>query len=196
MPAGTATLQRLLDEAAYGQPEVYDELLQRASDRLLALARWRMSGFPGLQRWSEADDVVQNAMMRLHRCLTELKPPTVTAFFGLAALQIRRELLDLTKSVFGPEGIGANHHTDSDGAILAGHGEMPTTWERFYELTEGLPGDEKQVVDLLFVHDMTPEEAAAVLGVSLRTVKRRWLSARTRLGEVLRREQGEPNDPQ
>jgi DNA-directed RNA polymerase specialized sigma24 family protein len=42
---------------------------------------------------------------------------------------------------------------------------------------------------LLFIHEMTQEEAAGVLGVSLRTVKRRWLAARLRLGELLQAEQ-------
>lgn len=189
MGQSTTSLQRLLDDAAYGRPEVYDELLRHACERLRVLARKRLRGFPDLRRWAETDDVLQNAMLRLHRCLAEVKPPTVRAFFGLAALQIRRELLDLSKSVFGAEGVGANHHTDGDGAIAAGQGDMPTTWERFHELTESLPEEERQVVDLLFIHEMTQEEAAGVLGVSLRTVKRRWLSARTRLGEVLQREQ-------
>lgn len=189
MGQSTTSLQRLLDDAAYGRPEVYDELLRHACDRLRVLARRRLRGFPDLRRWAETDDLLQNALLRLHKSLAEVKPPTVAAFFGLAALQIRRELLDLSKSVFGPEGVGGNHHTDGDGAVLAGHGQMPTTWVRFHELTETLPEEELQVVDFLFIHEMTQEEAAAVLGVSLRTVKRRWLSARTRLGEVLRQEQ-------
>jgi len=190
MNGSTTSLQRLLDEAGYARPEVYDELLRHACDRLRLLASTRLRGFPDLCRWTETDDLLQNAMLRLHRSLREVKPPTVRAFFGLAALQIRRELLDLTKSVFGAEGVGANHHTDGEGVVLANQGhDMPTTWERFHELTESLPDEERQVVDMLFIHEMTQEEAAGVLGVSLRTVKRRWLSARTRLGEVLRAEQ-------
>jgi RNA polymerase sigma-70 factor (ECF subfamily) len=189
MGQSTTSLQRLLDDAAYGKPEVYDELLRHACDRLRVLARRRLRGFPDLRRWAETDDLLQNALLRLHKSLAEVKPPTVAAFFGLAALQIRRELLDLSKSVFGPEGVGANHHTDGNGAVLAGQGGMPTTWGRFNELTESLPQEERDVVDLLFIHEATQEEAAAALGVSLRTVKRRWLAARTRLGEVLRVEQ-------
>jgi RNA polymerase sigma-70 factor (ECF subfamily) len=153
------------------------------------LASQRLAGFPALRRWVETDDVLQNALLRLHRCLNEVKPPTVAAFFGLAALQIRRELLDLSKSVFGTEGVGANHNTDADGgAVGQAPSPMPTDWGRFHEMTETLPEEERQVIDLLFIHDMTQEEAAAVLGVSHRTVKRRWLSARVRLGELLRGE--------
>jgi RNA polymerase sigma factor (sigma-70 family) len=189
MNSSTTSLQRLLDDASFGKPQVYDELLRHACERLRLLARKRLHGFSDLRRWADTDDVLQQAMLRLHRCLAEVKPPTVAAFFGLAALQIRRELLDLSKSVFGPEGIGANHHTDGDGSIVTEQAVMPASWERFNELTESLPEDERQVVELLFIHEMTQEEAASVLGVSLRTVKRRWLAARLRLGELLQAEQ-------
>ena len=195
MGQSTTSLQRLLDEAGYARPEVYDELLRHACERLMLLARTRLRAFPDLRRWADTDDVLQNSMLRLHKCLSAVKPPTVKAFFGLAALQIKRELLDLSKSLFGAEGVGANHHTDGDGAVIAVTGDdMPATWERFNEVTDTLPEDEKQVVDMLFIHEMTQEEAAGVLGVSLRTVKRRWLSARTRLGEVLRAEQDEHHE--
>lgn len=187
MPHGTTTLQGLLDEANYERPEVYADLLRHACERLRALARKGLRGFPALQRWVEDDDVLQNALLRLHKSLDAVKPPTVKEFMGFAALQIRRELLDLNKHVFGKEGVGANHHTDGTGEGTAnrGSGDVPVGWDRFHDLTEALPDEEKQVVDLLFVHDMTQEEAAAVLGMSVRTVKRRWLSARVRLGEVL-----------
>ena len=38
--------------------------------------------------------------------------PSVSHFFHLAAVQVRRELLDLAKHHFGPEGAGRRHHTD------------------------------------------------------------------------------------
>jgi RNA polymerase sigma-70 factor (ECF subfamily) len=40
-------------------------------------------------------------------------------------------------------------------------------------------------VGLLFYEGLTQEEAATVLGVSLRTLKRRWQSARCRLHDAL-----------
>jgi RNA polymerase sigma-70 factor (ECF subfamily) len=48
-----------------------------------------------------------------------------------------------------------------------------------------LPDEEREVVNLLFYGGLTQQEAARVLGVSLRTVKRRWQSARCRLYEKL-----------
>ena len=54
------------------------------------------------------------------------------------------------------------------------------------------PEEEKAVVDCIFVNDLTQEETATVLGCSLRTVKRRWQSARLRLQAAI--ERGEAGD--
>lgn len=189
--ANTTTLQRLLDDASLQRNEVYDELLFRACDRLRVLAGKGLMGFPALRRWVETDDVLQQAMLRLHRALQKVRPSTVGDFFALAGLQIRRELHDLHRHHFGPEGVGANHHTDGQGKAaddangpllaVADGAEMPVGWDRFHDLVEALPEDEQAVVDCLFVGELTQEETAQVLGVSLRTVKRRWQSARIRL---------------
>jgi len=202
MDAGDTTLQRLLDNACLHQPDAYRELLLRSCERLRLLARKRLRGFPALRRWVETDDVLQQAMLRLHRCLGEMKPSTVKDFFALAALQTRRELHDLQRHHFGPEGEGANHHTDGAGRAAddvggpvlnaAEDAEVPVAWDHFHDLVESLPVDERAVVDLLFVHDLTQEEAAQVLGWSVRTVKRRWQEARIRLQQAI--ESGDINN--
>ncbi len=191
MTASDTTIQRLLNDASVQQDEAHGELLLRSCDRLRVLAGKGLRGFPALRRWVETDDVLQQAMLRLHRALQQVRPSTVGEFFGLAGLQIRRELHDLHRHHFGPEGVGANHHTDghgkaaddANGPLLAVAGDvvMPVGWDRFHELVEALPEDERAVVDCLFVNDLTQEETAQVLGLSLRSVKRRWQSARIRL---------------
>ena len=107
-PANTTQLQALLDE---GDDAAYGELLFIASTRLHKLARKMLRDFPRLRRWEQTDDVFQTAAMRLHRSLSEVKPESVRQFFGLAATQIRRTLIDLGRHHYGPEGQGANHDT-------------------------------------------------------------------------------------
>jgi RNA polymerase sigma-70 factor (ECF subfamily) len=51
----------------------------------------------------------------------------------------------------------------------------------FHELVEKLPEAEREVVNLLFYEALSQDEAAKLLGVNVRTVKRRWQSARLRL---------------
>jgi RNA polymerase sigma-70 factor (ECF subfamily) len=124
----------------------------------------------------------------------------VVDFFRLAALQIRRELHDLAKHYYGPRGIGANHVTaagespydneSADAMARQPHGteEDPANlaaWTEFHDQVERLPEEERDVVDLLWYQELSQTEAATLLGVSDRTVKRRWATARLRLHKIL-----------
>lgn len=191
---GTDTqLQNLIDLALLGNSSAQASLLDHACDRLLRLTRKMFHGFPNLRRWEGTDDVFQNSMVRLHRALAEVQVKSVRHFFNLAAVQVRRELLDLAKHHFGPEGDGANHHTDGipvgdncgtlhDRADEPGD---PSTWSSFHSLIEKLPEDEQEVVNLLYYEGLTQDEASRVLDISLRTLKRRWQSAKLKLHEEL-----------
>lgn len=186
---GDTTLVRLLEASLHGNPVARGELLDHACDRLLALTRRMFRGRPGLRRWEQTDDVFQNSMVRLHRALAGTEVRSVSHFFNLAAVQIRRELIDLGRKHFGPEGIGRNHHTDhqpSDerGGTLHRIETEPgdiEQWTDFHERVEALPVEVREVVDLLYYEGLSQEEAAEVLGVSLRTLRRRWQDAKLRL---------------
>jgi RNA polymerase sigma factor (sigma-70 family) len=119
---------------------------------------------------------------------------SVRHFFNLAAVQVRRELLDLARHHFGPEGGGANHHTDGqpaddEGGTLHQNAEEPDDlagWSEFHAQVEKLSEDEQEVVNLLYYEGLTQEEAAKVLGISFRTLKRRWQAAKVNLYEALK----------
>lgn len=199
MPVGSDTqLQDLLDLARAGDARAKTLLLDHACDRLLKLTRKMFRGYPGLRRWEATDDVFQNALIRLHRALSSVEVESVRHFFNLAAVQIRRELLDLTKHYFGPNGSGANHHTDhqpSDerGGVLAAQAEEPddlSTWSEFHARVETLPEEHREIVNLLFYEGLTQEETATILGMALRTLKRRWQETKLLLSEEPRDRSG------
>ena len=145
-----------------------------------------LHGYPGVHRWEETDDVLQNALVRLHRALATVKPQSPRQFYGLATMQIRRELLDLARKHFGPNGIGRNHHTDGGIAVASVmEPQSPDEWTEFCEQVEKLPEDEQEVVNLHWYGGMNQTDAAEVLEISLATFKRRWLSARLHLQEAL-----------
>jgi hypothetical protein len=105
-----------------GDDEARKELLNCACDRLTPLCRKMLRGFQPVRRWEATDDVVQNALLRLYRTLAEVQPATAIEFYRLAATNIRRELLDLAKHYYGPQGLGANYvtiegETDGSGAL-------------------------------------------------------------------------------
>lgn len=193
MPASDTQLQLLIDKAFQGDEPSRIALLDRSCDRLLRLTRKMFHGYPDLRRWEQTDDVHQNAMIRLHRALSEVKPESVPHFFNLAGVMIRRTLLDLVKHHLGPHGQGANHHTDGqapdeEGGAIHNHAEQPEDleeWSAFHAKVDELPDEEKEVVNLIWYEGLTQDEAANVLGISVRTVKRRWQSARCRLYEEL-----------
>src|ERR1035438_9653172 len=107
MPVSDTQLQLLIDRALDDET-ARNALLDHACDRLLRLTRKMFHARPDLRRWEQTDDVFQNAMLRLHRALAEVKPESVRHFFNLAAVMIRRTLLDLAKHHMGPHGQGAN----------------------------------------------------------------------------------------
>lgn len=187
-------LQGLVDLARNGDKRAKTLLLDHACDRLLRLTRKMVRTYPVLRRWETTDDVFQNSLIRLHRSLAEVELSSVRHFFNLAALQIRRELLDLVRRHLGPEGIGSNHHTDYQSADDAGGSlsrtlEEPedlTSWTAFHEKVGTLSDEHREVVSLLYYEGVTQEEAASLLGIGLRTLKRRWLEAKIKLQEALR----------
>ncbi len=190
-------IQVCIDRLRLGDSSARDELLVHASERLVRLTRKMLRDFPGVRRWEQTDDVLQNAAMRLCRALTEVQPPTAADFFRLAAAQIRRELLDLARRFSGAHGLGAHHSSlagGSDGPSSAGLPNPPDStydpdrlaaWSDFHREAEALPAEERETFDLLFYQGLSQAEAAAILGVSERTMKRRWQSARLRLIEAL-----------
>ena len=188
--AGTDTeIQGLIDRAKAGDQTSKEALLDHACDRLFRLTRKMFHSSGDLRRWEQTDDVFQGSMLRLHKALEKTQVESVRHFFNLAALQIRRELIDNARKHFGPQGIAANHHTDMQapddlgGSLHAAFTEPEdlSQWTQFHTLVETLPEDEREVVNLLFYEALTQEEAAQVLAVNVRTVKRRWQSARLKL---------------
>ena len=182
-------IQSLIERVQKGAPGSQEALLDHACERLLRLTRKMLGNYPNLRRWEQTDDVFQNSMLKLHRSLEKVELESVRHFFNLAAVHIRRELVDLSRHHFGPEGIGKKHHTDQQAPdetggrvhAIAEEPEDLAEWSEFHQRVDRLPEDEREIVNLLFYEGLQQDEAATVLGVSTRTVKRRWQSARLRL---------------
>src|ERR1051326_1878602 len=105
----TTQMHHWLERLRAGDLAARDELLRSVCPRLEHLARKMLRRYPSVQRWAETDDVLQNALLRLLRALQEVWPSSTREFLGLAAAQMRRELLDLARHFYGPQGEGAHH---------------------------------------------------------------------------------------
>lgn len=102
----TQQLEGWIERLKAGDESARRELLNCAYDRLVGLTRKMLRNYPRLHRWEETGDVMQNASLRLYRSLAEVHPAGVVEFLRLAALNIRRELLDMAKHYYGPQGQG------------------------------------------------------------------------------------------
>jgi RNA polymerase sigma-70 factor (ECF subfamily) len=193
----TTRLQSCLDRLRAGDAAARDELLRRAAERLTHLTRKILKDHPSVRRWEETDDVLQNSLLRLSRALQKETPDSPRAFYRLAATLIRRELIDLARHYYGPEGMAAHHASDPGGdatgpeLAAAGSTHDPARlamWTELHRHVEALPDEEREVFDLLWYQELSQAEAAAVLGVSERTVQRRWQAARVAVYRALKGE--------
>ena len=195
MPAGSTTqLQSWIELIRAGDTQAREQIIEHSCERLRRLTRKMLRQFARLRRWEETDDVLQHALIRLHRSLSEVQLESVRQFLGLAALQIRRTLIDLSRQHFGEHRQGANHHTDGHGAAADDQGgplhqaikpDSVEDWSSFHEAIELLPDEEREVFSLLWYEGLEQAEAATLLDTSVRTIKRRWQSARCLLFEAL-----------
>jgi RNA polymerase sigma-70 factor (ECF subfamily) len=180
-----------LERLHQGDPSARDELIAISQERLRLLTRRILRGYPDLGRWEQTDDVLQNVLLRLERSLREVQLASTLDFLRLAAALVRRELIDLVRHHFGPLGWGANHATPDRGrpagptpAGTSDAGDLQL-WGEVHQQIAALPDEERQTFDLLWYQGLTQPEAAALLGVSLRTLKRRWQAARVLLAQAL-----------
>src|SRR5262249_18329717 len=107
----TEQLQAWLDRRRARGAGARDQLLPPGYGPLPPPPRKLLHDHPGVRRWSQTDDVLHGALLRLLRALDEVRPASVRDFFALTTEEIRRELLDLARHYFGPQGVGANHAT-------------------------------------------------------------------------------------
>ncbi|WP_168218746.1 RNA polymerase sigma factor [Limnoglobus roseus] len=186
-------MNRLLEEYRQGDERAINELLSAVMDRLFRLARKMMRSYPIVRRWEESDDILQNAVLRLTRALQQTTPQDTRAFYGLAAEQIRRELLDMARRYRSQRGAGFEQapmpSTDSGSGVVA-RAVAPADgyldrWAAFHEAVDALPDDEREVFSLVFYHGWTQPQIAGLLDMNERTIRRYWRAACVRLCERL-----------
>jgi RNA polymerase sigma factor (sigma-70 family) len=192
----TAAVQRYLD-ALQGHPgeesaaPIVRELLAGSAERLHLLCSALLHrGYPRLTRPPlnlQAEEILSAVVERLIKSLREARPGNVRQFFGLANQHMRWELNDLARRLdertpaveLRAELLAAPEHSDAGLSAKA---------QRILGAIEELPEDEREVFDLLRVQGLTHPEAAALLGVSTKTIQRRLnrglLMLTERLGDL------------
>jgi RNA polymerase sigma-70 factor (ECF subfamily) len=153
----TTSLRDLIARFRADENSALDSLIRRTQERLEQFARRMLGGFPGVRAREQVEDILQNALIRLTRALRQEMPSSVGEFFGLAALHLRRELLDLARS-----------HTRRPTAHLAKDppeqaGDTPNEldrWAALHEAAGRLPDQLRQVFACTSIIGDVPTAAA------------------------------------
>ena len=188
----STTLQRLLDSIREGHPSDRGPLIEHALDRLRRITRHMFRRSPHLRGPDDTDDVLQKACLRLHTALTSAQPASVAAFFGLAVRQVRWVLLDILRQlpardvvIFPGRDPPSTHKKVPEPHDPEGEPSSIAEWTEFHQAVERLPDEVRQVFEQVWYCGFTQQETADLLDLSLRTVQRRWTTARLQLQRML-----------
>lgn len=192
MTATTVYVQNCLDRLRGGDASAYDELIERSQSRLFLLSKRMFGDFSRLQRYQDAEDLYQQGILRLAEALKAEVPRDAQHFFKLATLQIRRQLIDLARKHFGPQGGGRNERSwprpgndESNSWAPAANTEQLGLWQEFHEAVDKLGDKERQAFELIWYQELAHHEVAAIMEVTERQVRRYWQSSRLKLHSYL-----------
>jgi RNA polymerase sigma factor (TIGR02999 family) len=181
-----ADVTRLLDAAAAGDPTAAAELLPLVYDELRKLAAARMAAeSPG--QTLQATALVHEAYLRL----VGAGPPRDWNgrghFFAAAAEAMRRILVENARRKQSPKHGGGWRRTDLDAAAdrVDEPGDQLLDLDRALTRFRSIDPVSARLVELRYFAGLTMEQAAAALGLPLRTAERSWTYARTWLHREL-----------
>lgn len=188
----TVQIQALLDRFLGGDEAARAALVGVAEERLLVLTRRMLRDYPRGREHDDTEGIFHEAYLRFHTALDEAKPGTTRQFLGLAALAVRRTLLDLVRKF---RGRGADKRTrpvsldgDDVGRWEPAAVEGPDRFvlsEGLFSAIDELPDELKEVVMLHHFQGLSQGEIAGLLGLHEDSVKRRWAKARLLLADTL-----------
>ena len=169
----------------------YHEWVHSLYEPLRAVTKRTLKGFPKVARWSEADDVLHGALVRLLRALPEAQPASQQQLFALGAKQVRREFLDLARRYSGQTWQALHAPGPAPDPVRAtDRSEMAREFEgrsALHDALGKLSADHHEFLRLLISEGKNQDEVAALLHLSVRTVQRRWATLLQTLRSLLTR---------
>jgi RNA polymerase sigma factor (sigma-70 family) len=136
----------------------------------------------------QADEMLSGVVERMIKALRNVRPKTVREFFALANQHMRWELNTLARRLDREAHVVELRESTFECAAVEGHdsSQISPNTARMLEAIESLPEDERETFSLVRVQGMTQADAAAVLGVTVKTVQRRLARSLPLLAAQLR----------
>ena len=184
----THHLDNLLTLFKKGDEKSKIQIVEFSFKRFKKLAKRMIASYPLLRSKADTDDLLQNFLIRLTKAIESIIPNSSVDFFQLASVLMRNELIDMGRKLFGKDGAKKNFEQPTDPNLLDAKepGDGPSgllEWVEFHESIDKLPEEEKIVFQLIFYQEFTQDEVAELLGLSLKTVFRRWTKAKLLLSD-------------
>lgn len=197
-------IERLV-EAARGNRDCLGELFERYRARLLAAVQLRLS--PEVKARVDAADVVQESFIDAVKRFDEFVYKDAASLYvwlrtvtlanlidihrhhlGVQARDARREVSMWQTPFSGETSTILAHRLRGDGTSPSGAAIRAESIEHVVESLDGLAEQDREVLVLRHLEQMTHAEVAAVLKISEETARKRHLRALMRLRELLRGE--------
>jgi len=160
------------------------EIIVLSLSRLRTLARRMLRRHASLHRLVDTDDLLQNAAIRMQRALASVIVESPRHAMALAATQLKRELVDLVRSQRRGSGNDTHIEGDVDQEGIQRDGSL-NAWTEFHAAVEALPRPQREAVHFLWYLGLNQEEAARLLGITDRTLRRHWTAAQATLRQQL-----------
>ena len=177
----------ILNRAQQGDPRAAEELLPLVYEELRKLAAHRMTNEVA-GHTLQPTALVHEAWLRLTGDAGPVRFTNCGHFFGAAAEAMRRILIDSARRKEAQKRGAGLQRIDLDDVHVAAKAD-DTTLLRMDEALEKFGREDPpaaELVKLRFFGGLTNEQAAAALGISVRTAKRYWAFARAWLYDELR----------
>jgi RNA polymerase sigma factor (TIGR02999 family) len=172
------TVAKLIEAARAGDDTAQARLMPLVYDELRRIARRQMRG-EGPAPTLQPTALVHEAWLRL-MAARALSPANRAHFLGIAANAMRQILVERARARHARKREGRRHRVTLDEGLLRDEGrpiDIEALDEALTRLAVPHP-DYARIVELRFFAGLTVEEAAAVLGISPATLKRRWTFAK------------------
>jgi RNA polymerase sigma factor (sigma-70 family) len=131
------------------------------------------------------EELLSSVIERMMKAMRSVRPQNIRQFFAVCNQHMRWELNDLARR------LDKQPHTCQVNESMAA-AEFPSTCSqlspnavRILEAIDGLPDDQREAFDLMRLQGLSFQEAASIVGVSMKTVQRRLNRALVLLSEQL-----------
>jgi RNA polymerase sigma factor (sigma-70 family) len=190
----TAVVQNYLNQLA-GTPgdepaePIIRELLASSVNRLQMLCTSLLfRSYPRLTHPPlnlQPDEMLSAVVERMLKAMRSVRPGNVRQFFALANRHMRWELNDLARRLDKEQRVSEIRDSVVAAPVESSKSRLSANARRVLDAIEALPEEEREVFDLVKIQGMSHSDAAAVIGIGLKTVQRRLRRARLRLSEQL-----------